>query len=178
MVGKSKGLHPNYQFLSTGSFEIWQCNSAIDHYAAHLSFSKRSSLGILSLVLRTAHSLLADNADHAHETEVPESMSFIQSLASALVFTIAIEFAVWLVIIRRDPLKLLWYSFLINSFTNPLMNYIYNYEMRQLYLLELAVAAVEAILIKHLLELGYKEAVILAFAGNLASLLIGLLVFG
>lgn len=109
---------------------------------------------------------------------MPESMSFIQSLASALVFTIAIEFAVWLAIIRRDPLRLLWYSFLINSFTNPLMNYIYNYEIRQLYLLELAVAAVEAILIKHLLEIGYKEAVILAFAGNLASLLIGLLVFG
>jgi hypothetical protein len=105
-------------------------------------------------------------------------MSFIQSLALALIFTIAIEFAVWFVIIRCDPLKLLWYSFLINSFTNPLMNYIYNYQMRQLYLLELTVVAVEAILIKHLLEIGYKEALILAFAGNLASLLIGLLVFG
>lgn len=105
-------------------------------------------------------------------------MSFIQSLASALIFTIAIEFGVWLLIIRRDPLKLLWYSILINSFTNPLMNYIYNYEMRQLFILELSVAAVEAILIKYLLELGYKEALILAFAGNMASLLIGLLVFG
>ncbi|RQW80888.1 MAG: hypothetical protein EHM14_03100 [Methanothrix sp.] len=105
-------------------------------------------------------------------------MSFIQSLALALVYTIAIEFAVWFVLIRRDPLKLLWYSILVNSFTNPLFNYVYNYEMDRLLLLELAVAAVEAILIKNLLEIGYKKAIILAFAGNIASLLIGLVIFG
>ena len=95
---------------------------------------------------------------------------------SLIVFWVPLLGVVWL--LDRDPLKLLWYSILINSFTNPLMNYIYNYEMRQLYLLELAVAAVEAILIRHLLEIGYKEALIFALAGNLASLLIGLLVFG
>lgn len=105
-------------------------------------------------------------------------MSFIQSLALALVYTIAIEFAVWFVLIRRDPLKLLWYSILVNSFTNPLFNYVYNYETDRLLLLELAVAAVEAILIKSLLEIGYKKAIILALAGNIASLLIGLVIFG
>jgi hypothetical protein len=105
-------------------------------------------------------------------------MSFIQSLALALVYTIAIEFAVWFIIIRRDPLKLLWYSILVNSFTNPLFNYIYNYEMDQLLLLELAVATAETVLIKYLLDIEYKKAIILAFAGNTASLLIGLVIFG
>jgi len=105
-------------------------------------------------------------------------MSFIQSLALALVYTIAIEFAVWFIIIRRDPLKLLWYSILVNSFTNPLFNYIYNYEMDQLLLLELAVATAETVLIKYLLDIEYKKAIILAFAGNAASLLIGLVIFG
>ena len=105
-------------------------------------------------------------------------MSFIQSLALALVYTIAIEFAVWFIIIRRDPLKLLWYSILVNSFTNPLFNYIYNYEMDQLLLLELAVAIAETVLIKYLLDIEYKKAIILALAGNIASLLIGLVIFG
>jgi hypothetical protein len=105
-------------------------------------------------------------------------MTFIQSLALALVYTIAIEFAVWFVIIRSDPLKLLWYSILVNSFTNPFFNYIYNYEMKQLLLLEMAVAVVETILIKYLLVIGYKKAIILALAGNIASLLIGHVIFG
>lgn len=146
--------------------------------AAHLSISTISSLGIYYLVFWSACRVHADNRCHADKTKVQESMSFIHSLAFALVFTIAIEFAVWYAAVRREPLKLLWYSFLINSLTNPLLNYVYNYELHQLYLLELAAAAVEVILIKHLLEIGYKKALALALVGNLCSFLIGLILFG
>jgi hypothetical protein len=55
-------------------------------------------------------------------------MSFLQSLAFALLITILSEYAVYLIIIRDDLQKLIICSILINSFTNPLFNYLYNYE--------------------------------------------------
>ncbi|NMB86139.1 MAG: hypothetical protein A4E44_00966 [Methanosaeta sp. PtaB.Bin018] len=105
-------------------------------------------------------------------------MTFLQSLVFALILTILIEFAIFFATIRQDPPRLFLYSALINSFTNPLFNYIYNYELHNLYLLESAVALVECFLIKHLLEVGYREAMLVSFLANLASLLIGLTIFG
>lgn len=103
---------------------------------------------------------------------------FFRSLVLALVLTILIEYALLLVLVRKDALRLLWYSILINSFTNPLLNFSYNYVFHELYPLEIAVAVIEGILIRYLLETGYKRAFAISFVANLASLLIGLLIFG
>ena len=105
-------------------------------------------------------------------------MSFIQSLAAALVLTILAEYAVFLLLTRKDPLQLLFYSVLINSFTNPLFNYIYNYELNQLFPLEMAVVLMEGILIALLMQVSYTRALLISLAANAASLLAGLLLMG
>lgn len=69
-------------------------------------------------------------------------MSFISYLAVALVITIITEFAVYLAFIRKEPIKLLLFSILINSFTNPLINYFYNFKSNELYTLEILVVLV------------------------------------
>ena len=105
-------------------------------------------------------------------------MIFLQSLAFALLLTILTEYAVYLLIVRRDPFQLLLYSVLINSFTNPLFNYLYNYQLRELYPLEMATALVESILIAFLMEVSLPKALLISLTANLASLLVGLLIFG
>ena len=152
-----------------------------NRYDSHLFFCL--SIPILPPVLWPACNVLADNINDniktIHpETKEPVAMTFFQSLVIALILTILIEFAIYFALIRQDPPKLLWYSALINSFTNPLFNYLYNYELHDLYLLESAVALVECFLICHLLEIGYRKAMLVSFLANLASLLIGLIVFG
>ena len=107
-----------------------------------------------------------------------EQMSFLQTLAFALILTILMEYAVYLFLIRNDPMNLFLYSFLINAFTNPLFNYIYNYELHMLYTLEIAVAIVESILIFFLMELSYPKAILISLVANIASFLLGLVVFG
>jgi len=105
-------------------------------------------------------------------------VSFIQSLVAALLLTILVEYAVLLLLVRKDPLQLLLYSVLINSFTNPLFNYLYNYELHQLYPLEMMVVLVEGILIALLMQVSYARALLISLAVNAASLLVGLLLMG
>ncbi len=105
-------------------------------------------------------------------------MIFLQSLAFALLLTILTEYAVYLLIVRRDPFQLLLYSVLINSFTNPLFNYLYNYQFHDLYPLEMATVLVESILIALLMEVRFPKALLISLTANLASLLVGLLIFG
>jgi hypothetical protein len=47
-----------------------------------------------------------------------------------------------------------------------------------LYTLEIAVAIVESILIFFLLELSYPKAIVISIVSNIASFLLGLVVFG
>jgi hypothetical protein len=105
-------------------------------------------------------------------------MIFLHSLAAALLLTILTEYAVYLLIVRRNPLQLLLYSVLINSFTNPLFNYLYNYRLHELYPLEMAATLVETILIVFLMEVSFPKALLISLTANLASLLVGLLIFG
>jgi hypothetical protein len=105
-------------------------------------------------------------------------MIFIQSLAFALLLTILTEYVVYLLIVQRDPFQLLLYSVLINSFTNPLFNYLYNYQLHELYPLEIVTALVESVLIALLMNVSLPKALLISLTANLASLLVGLLVFG
>lgn len=103
-------------------------------------------------------------------------MIFLFLLAVALTITIFAEFAVYLAFIRSDPAKILLFSILINSFTNPLMNYLYNFEFNELYMLEVLVTLVESILIMLLMEMRYPKSLLISLVANLTSLIIGLIV--
>ncbi len=105
-------------------------------------------------------------------------MSFLFSLAEALVLTILSEFAVYLALVKRNWRELLAYSVLINSFTNPLLNYVYIFELHNLYLLEVAIILIESLLIAALMEMRYPKALALSSAANLASFLSGLFFSG
>jgi hypothetical protein len=105
-------------------------------------------------------------------------MIFIQELMAALILTISVEFLIFLFGIKKDPKKLLLYCILINSFTNPLFNYLYIYELHELYLLEIAIIMVEGVLIGLLAEVSLFRAIAVSVAANLASFIIGTLVFG
>lgn len=104
-------------------------------------------------------------------------MSFFSSLAYALLLTMIIEFIIYFLFIRKDPWNLLLYSILINSFTNPLMNYLYNFQIGYLYLLEGCVVVVEIVLIKLLMEISYSKALLISFFSNLTTMVIGILLF-
>jgi hypothetical protein len=105
-------------------------------------------------------------------------MSFIQELMAALILTIFVEFLIFLFGIRKDPKMLLLYCILINSFTNPLFNYLYIYELHEFYLLEIAIIMLEGVLIGLLAEVSYSRAIAVSAAANLVSFIIGTFVFG
>jgi hypothetical protein len=105
-------------------------------------------------------------------------MSFIQELMVALILTIFVEFLIYLIGIKEDPKKLLLYCILINSFTNPLFNYLYIYEFSEFYLLEIAIIVLEGVLISLLAEVSYSRAFAVSAAANLASMIVGMLIFG
>lgn len=104
-------------------------------------------------------------------------MSFQQDLVAALAATIVIEFVIFYAFIRKNPSRLLLYSVLINSFTNPLFNYLYNYQLHDVCLLEMLVVLVESILLNKLLEISYPKSLLISSAANAASYLVGLFLF-
>jgi hypothetical protein len=87
------------------------------------------------------------------------------------------ETAVYIILVRQDWRKLLLYSILINSFTNPLLNLIYNYYYEDLLLLEVLVTLIEAVMIAALMRLGLRRALMISAASNAVSLAVGLLIF-
>ena len=101
-------------------------------------------------------------------------MSLLMSLALALLLTILSEFAVYLFLIHRSFWHLLMYSILINSFTNPLLNYLHIFEGYNLGGLEILVVLVESFLIFLLTEISYTRALIVSIATNIASFILGM----
>jgi len=89
----------------------------------------------------------------------------------ALVFTILIEFLVYAVIIRKDYGRLIFYSILINSVTNPLLNFLQG--SFNIIPLEILVFFAEIFLIKYLLEIDYKKAIGISFVANILSFVFG-----
>ncbi len=102
-------------------------------------------------------------------------MALIISLALALLLTVLSEFAVYLRLIHRSPWHLLMYSFLINSFTNPLLNYLHIFEGYSLGGLEILVILIESFLIFLLSEISYPRALIVSTVANSASFILGII---
>jgi hypothetical protein len=102
-------------------------------------------------------------------------MSLFASLVEALLITILLEAAVFLILLKQDISKLLLCSILINSFTNPLLNYFYNFIMHDLLMLELAVVGIESLLLMALMQLKFTRALAVSSIANLVSGMAGLL---
>ena len=94
----------------------------------------------------------------------------------ALIVTILIEFFIYSLFLRKNYLKLLGYSILINGLTNPLANLIFNMAGLVL-LIEILVFVVEIFLIKYLFRIKYLKAILISFIANLISFLIGFFIF-
>ena len=97
------------------------------------------------------------------------------SLVVAWILTIFIEFVIIWSFQRKEPLKLLFYSFLVNSFTLPLASYAYFYICSNLVMVEVLVVIIEVVFLKYLLNVGNKRAILISFAANLCTILAGIL---
>jgi len=100
----------------------------------------------------------------------------IEQLPMLLLATIAIEYLVLLVFLKKEPLKLLLYSVLVNCVTWPLATFLYYSIFPQFLLLEIIVLLVEMILLKLLLQIKIGKALLLSFATNFVTALIGFVI--
>lgn len=95
------------------------------------------------------------------------------SLIIAWILTIVIEFIIIWGLERKKPFKLLLYSILVNSITLPLASYTYFHIYSNLIMIEVLVIFAEGIILKYLLEIDYKRAMLLSFVANISTFLVG-----
>jgi hypothetical protein len=103
---------------------------------------------------------------------------FINNFFAPWIITVIIEFVIIWSFIREKPLKLFFYSILINSITLPLATGIYTYFFHNLLLMETLVFLVEIVLLKAVLEINYSRAIIISFMTNIISFVVGLWILG
>lgn len=101
---------------------------------------------------------------------------FIYNFFAPWIITVIIEFVIIWSFMREKPLKLFFYSILINSITLPLATGIYTYFFHNLLLMEALVFLVEVVLLKAVLDIEYSRAVIISFLANIISFIFGLLI--
>lgn len=109
----------------------------------------------------------------------------MQTYFTALFLTIAVESGVYFFFIRNNPLKLFFYSIIINCLTHPIAFYIYTglslkYELNNnfnIYFLitEIIVFLAEVYPLKILLKIDLPKAAVIAFSANLATALLSFL---
>ena len=92
------------------------------------------------------------------------------NLIFILILTIILEFIVYLIILRKDIRKLLLYSILINSFTNPIINLL---PYSKIILMEISVFVIEIFLIKYLFKIKYWKAILISLIANAIGFLWG-----
>jgi hypothetical protein len=92
-----------------------------------------------------------------------------------LIITILVEFIVYIIAIRKKAISLLEYCILINLVTWPLANIFYS-SFGMFWIIEISVFIIESILIKYLLNINWRKAIIISFIANLITALIGLII--
>ncbi|TVQ03032.1 MAG: hypothetical protein EA359_10450 [Balneolaceae bacterium] len=98
-------------------------------------------------------------------------------LLLSLVATIIIEYLVILMLYRSNPGTLLLYVIFINSFTQPIATYGFNYLSGNFFFIEFAVTISESVLLMLLLQIPYKKALLYSIAANLVTASIGWYIF-
>jgi|SRR3989344_6139847 len=103
-------------------------------------------------------------------------MNFLfQQYIFPLLLTIIVEFIIFWLIIKDKPTKLFFYSFIINSFTQPLGIFLYQNALINFYIAELLIFILESFLISLLFKIKYKKAFLISFLANIVTALIGFL---
>lgn len=92
------------------------------------------------------------------------------------IITIFVEFIIIWLFIRREPAKLLFYSLLINSITLPLATYSYLYIFPNLILTEAGVILAETVLLKLILNISYRQSLIISAVANITSAMLGIII--
>lgn len=92
-----------------------------------------------------------------------------------LAITIIIEFIVYAIAIRKNKLALFWYCVLINLFTWPLANIFYS-AFGMFWFIEAGVFVAESVLIKYLLDITWKKAIIISLIANITTAIVGLII--
>ena len=100
------------------------------------------------------------------------------ALLSNFAVTLAVELGFSLFITYKQRLRLLIVITGANVLTNPLAQLAYNHWFFNLWLIELVVILVEAIIFRLFLYRRFSDAVILSFLLNSASIAVGLLLYG
>ncbi len=110
----------------------------------------------------------------------------MQLYFTALFITIAVEFIVYLLYIRKNPFKILFYAVLINCVTHPAAFYIYSqiadkYAINSLFniyflIIELIVFLTEIILIQILFRVGWRRSALISFTANLVTALLSFVI--
>jgi hypothetical protein len=90
--------------------------------------------------------------------------------------TIGIEFAIFWMFIRKEPIKLFWVSILINSVTLPLATFSYLYLYHNFPFTETAVFLAEAVFLKFLLEIDFPKALLISLVVNIVTALLGFII--
>jgi len=110
--------------------------------------------------------------DYIKETE---TMNFIIKVLLVLFLTIIIEFTVYWIFIRKEPLKLFFYALLINFLTFPLANYGYQYVLNNFVAIEIIVIFIESVVLFLLLKQKYLKSLWMSMAANLVTALLSFL---
>lgn len=106
-------------------------------------------------------------------------MWFENSSLYSLIITIISELVVLVMIVRGKPLYVvIMYSLLVNSITHPLVFYFVHICNVPLLLAEIVVMSVEALMYRYLLNTKLLNACILSLCANMASIVVGILVWG
>ena len=95
-----------------------------------------------------------------------------------LTATIIIEFFILWLFVRKNPLRIFFYAALINLFTWPIANYIYQNILNNFLLIELGVFFIEWILIMALFEIKYFRAILISFIANFITAAISFIISG
>jgi hypothetical protein len=92
-----------------------------------------------------------------------------------LISTIIIEFIVYIIAIKKKAAFLFIYCLLINLITWPLANLLYG--LFGLFLIiEICVFVIESILIKYLIDINWKKAIIISLIANLITAVMGFII--
>jgi hypothetical protein len=107
----------------------------------------------------------------------------LQSYFAALSLTILFEWVIYLILSRLNflngkPKKLFLWAIIINTATNPLVNYFghLNYPViSNIWFLEIVIAfGAEVFLIKYLMKVNYSKAALTSYTANLTTYMLGL----
>jgi hypothetical protein len=91
--------------------------------------------------------------------------------------TFLIELIIYFIAFKNEKnMKIVFYCFLINSFTWPLANFFYSL-FGFFYIIELGIILIEILLIILLFKTNWKKALLVSLIANITTASIGLLVF-